>query len=141
MRIAVLRIRMTKMLIASGITLAAAVTGAQAQTDLRPKLESFAITGLIDTQEAYCAEFTLTRPQVEQFLSSMKSAPTRYYTDDLFSPCKIEGTFRYTNGDAGSFVIASSGMGLIETANKGLRTVFAQPNWTDPSAGTYFNAD
>ena len=130
-----------KILTLAVLVYVAPISIGNAQSNVRPELETFAVIGVLDGGEGFCSNFTIPRKKIEKYLKTMRSSPARYYADDLYSPCKIEGTFRYTNGDEGRFVIQSSGMGLLDTNMKGLRTVFSQPDWNDPNAGTYFNAD
>lgn len=89
-----------------------------------------------------CKQFIPTPDQTRSYFSKAYPVNTRWSINTYYSPCYAEGTIEFSDGNRGTWILKSSGIGGIDWEQSGSVTLFHGKNpWYDPFEGMYGEDD
>lgn len=85
-----------------------------------------------------CRSFRPTLDQVRAYFSKAYPVDRYWSAQTYYSPCYAEGTIEFSDGNRGTWILKSSGIGGIDWEQSGSVTLFHGKNpWYDPFEGMY----
>lgn len=108
----------------------------RAETGVSVEITAYPVTG----DAPYCDALRVTEDVILAYFEAAQPATGGDYVDNLYSPCMVAGVLRTADG-ARDFVIKSSGVSRLHRDGEESTYLFAEPTWTDPFGGPYWNQD
>ncbi|MNM52773.1 hypothetical protein D3C81_638610 [compost metagenome] len=101
-------------------------------------VESVALSDIKGVAEEACKVFKPTASQIRTYFSRAYPVDGFWSTNKFYSPCHAKGSVEFSDGNAGQWILTSSGIAEL-TWNLNGRVVLyrARNGWSDPFRGMY----
>jgi hypothetical protein len=105
-------------------------------------MESAGLSDIKGVAEEACKAFKPTASQIRAYFSRAYPVDGFWATDKFNSPCHAKGVVEFSDGNAGSWILTSSGITELTWNLNGRVVLYHEKNgWSDPFRGMYDGPD
>lgn len=105
-------------------------------------VDSVGLSDIKGEAERACKAFKPTESQIRAYFSKAYPVDGFWSTNKFYSPCYAKGTVEFSDGNAGQWILTSSGIAELTWNLNGRVVLYREKNgWSDPFRGMYGDPD